>query len=107
MPALRSAASRRNLCRRNLAGGHRGGLRLAASSSFIITKWVLPAAEGGDHAVTELEESTKSGESTYWGDQGDKGQLIRFTENSLFTSNGSVAYPKRFLCVCVLARACA
>lgn len=43
------------LCRRHRAGG-RGGLGLGGSRgrSLLLLKGVLPAAQGGDHAVAEL-----------------------------------------------------
>lgn len=43
------------LCRRHRAGGDRGGLGLGGSRrSLLLLKGILPAAQGGDHAVAEL-----------------------------------------------------
>lgn len=44
------------LCRRHRAGGDRGGLGLGSSrgGSLLLLKGILPAAQGGDHAVAEL-----------------------------------------------------
>lgn len=45
-----------HLCRRHRAGGNRGGLGFGCSGgcSFLLFEGVLPAAQGGDHAVAEL-----------------------------------------------------
>lgn len=96
MLTLRSAASTRNLCRRNLAGGDGGSLCLGASRSVIISKEVLSTAEGGEHAVTELEKKTRLAEVTDRCRQSDNYQSTLRIVNTLLTVNRSVMHLEGF-----------